>query len=528
MTGAVDDRLRSGPVIPLVLAAWLLLPNAALLTVTHIAPTQVALASALSALVLALPALAVGSARALFLLNAPLALLAGLVSAYTLLFESPVTSGLVQSVLLTDMRQAREHVAAYQAVVWLSLAGTAGYVWLASRLGARALPGRRFLAAASLWAVLVGIYAPYAAFEIFERAGVSVDTTFSRAAFPLNVLDATRTALGQRAASGQWAATPPGVAPLPSEPRRIFVLVIGESTRAATFDEVAHDTGRLSSIEGLVRFKDVLAQANFTEASVPMLLTGTRTYAEALRATSLVQWQNAAGCVTVFLSNNTHAPAADAARFRDVAGDGGITHLTRYDHELLDALPALLETTAPDHLCITLHLAGSHFDYRARYGPAFERYPVQGDETQQLRAAYANSVVMVQDFLARLIALLAPLDAQVLLLFASDHGENLLEFDGLREHVADEPTIFELQVPLVAWGNRALREAIPDRWNVLVENAGRPVSNASVTPTLLELLALSDSAYPAERSLFRPQPAGERLFVRPDFSTRSEREMRRP
>ena len=134
---------------------------------------------------------------------------------------------------------------------------------------------------------------------------------------------------------------------------------------------------------------------------------------------------------------------------------------------------------------------------------------------------------MVQDFIARVVDRLSVADGQTVLVYTSDHGENLMEIDGLREHVTNRPTEFELRVPMLFWANQKYRQQHPEKWQQLVNNRRLPSSNREVLPTLLDAMALPPESFSHGESLMRDFVPVERYFIHPDHSLRSEKTLLR-
>ena len=137
--------------------------------------------------------------------------------------------------------------------------------------------------------------------------------------------------------------------------------------------------------------------------------------------------------------------------------------------------------------------------------------------------AQADALPEAQAFRAEALAT----DGQTVLVYTSDHGENLMEIDGLREHVTNRPTEFELRVPMLFWANQKYRQQHPEKWQQLVNNRRLPSSNREVLPTLLDAMALPPASFSHGESLMRDFVPVERYFIHPDHSLRSEKTLLR-
>ena len=121
-------------------------------------------------------------------------------------------------------------------------------------------------------------------------------------------------------------------------------------------------------------------------------------------------------------------------------------------------------------------------------------------------------------------------DAYAFLAYVSDHGENLMEINGLREHVTLTPTRYELRVPMLFWASRAFIEANRTRWEKLNRNRHAAISNASLMPTFLDAMGILAQADPGRHlspSLFTDFTPGARHYITPDMALHGEQDMLR-
>jgi glucan phosphoethanolaminetransferase (alkaline phosphatase superfamily) len=189
----------------------------------------------------------------------------------------------------------------------------------------------------------------------------------------------------------------------------------------------------------------------------------------------------------------------------------------------------LIRRNASGRLCVTLHMVGSHSMYRERYERRFAVFDDDArSESLAFRNGYRNTIVMTQDFAAKVIRMLSQRDADTFLVYTSDHGENLAEIGHLVEHVTPKPTEYELHVPMLFWACDQFVRHHPGAWRALRANAALPVANVNVLPTLLDAMGVLSEArhvYPYGPSLLRPAHAAVRQFYSPDFALHDEPDM---
>lgn len=290
----------------------------------------------------------------------------------------------------------------------------------------------------------------------------------------------------------------------------VYVLVIGETLRADEMGIYGYErntTPHLSSdsivTSGLVVFRDAITMSNTTHKSVPLLLTPVASQAslDSLYCSKgLVSAFEEAGYTTAFYSNQRRNGS-----FIDFLGteaqdvhfikDSVPLNANPMDEELVALLQNKLQMTSRQRLFILLHCYGSHFDYRDRYPGQFAQmgdtgYPNAVKEfRQQLVNAYDNTILYADHVLAQLMRVLHDSGRPAVMLFTSDHGEDI--FDDSRNrflHASPIPTYYHLRVPLIAWASTAWRDAHPDQWQNMHANTDQPVStNMVMYHTLLEL-----------------------------------------
>ena len=513
-----------------ILFCWLLLPNFALLIVRPTDWRQGIELLLISYFLLCLPTVVTDKWRTFYLLNLPVALISGFVAGYVYYYHIPVTIGLAYSVFDTNMRESLEVLQRYLPAVLISVAGFIIYLILTLTGGHGLIKRRSKLTAAALWTLLLTIYYPYLDFELHERFNIYFNNAFIRNAYPYSLARSTYRAWGERTPGNQENISLPAITTKIQDRNEVYVIVIGESVRNETFkNEVinSHWTDRFNNI---VYYDDVLTQANFTSLSIKMLLTGAGLPEPKKQSHTLLEWQKAAGCFTVVLSNNSTYDFSRTADLVDSGGDSGVTHYSRFDHDLLPIAASLIRSNGHKKICITLHMVGSHADYKARYENKFSKYPLTGSEIEKTRAAYKNSIVSLLDFLDRLINLLTENNCYAFLAYVSDHGENLQEIKGLKEHVTMTPTRYELKVPMLFWASESFIENNNKRWRKLITNRHTAVSNAYLMPTFLDAMGIleqADGGHTLLPSLFTTFNVQPRYYVIPDMTVHTEKEMLR-
>eukprot|EP01114_Cavostelium_apophysatum_P023745 TRINITY_DN9049_c0_g1_i1.p2 TRINITY_DN9049_c0_g1~~TRINITY_DN9049_c0_g1_i1.p2 ORF type:complete len:315 (+),score=66.40 TRINITY_DN9049_c0_g1_i1:815-1759(+) len=232
--------------------------------------------------------------------------------------------------------------------------------------------------------------------------------------------------------------------------RTVTVIVVGETARAANFslDGYARETNpRLAREEGLINFARVQSCGTATAVSVPCVFSamGRERY-DATRAKNqegLLDVLKHAGFRVHWRDNNSGCKGVcDRVEFVDVsAPSAGNTHCAGdecYDEDLLDGLPDMIRHATRD-LVVVLHQKGSHgpaYAHRypagfGRFGPVCDSSEFQTCSRDSIVAAYDNTILYTDSFLAQTIDLLRraaqSADVDTSMLYFSDHGESLGE-----------------------------------------------------------------------------------------------------
>ena len=287
------------------------------------------------------------------------------------------------------------------------------------------------------------------------------------------------------------------VATHPAERREVYVLVVGETSRALNWQLYGYErqtNPSLKNIPGIVAFPHVLTESNTTHKSVPMLLSAVsaRDYDSLYYQKGVITAFKEAGFRTAFFSNQRYNHSfidffgMEADTYDFIKEDVSDPNYNPSDDELIALVEKELAKGA-QKLFIVLHTYGSHFNYRERY-PAAQAFflpdsPVDAEirYRDNLINAYDNSIRETDSFLARLINLLGQQRADAALLYTSDHGEDI--FDDSRHlflHASPVPSYYQLHVPFMAWLSDSYQEEYPDLYVTLQNNREKDISSSEV------------------------------------------------
>jgi glucan phosphoethanolaminetransferase (alkaline phosphatase superfamily) len=490
-----------------------------------------------------LPAIFSISVRTTLMLWLPFAALIPATMIYTLATESPLREWAFVVLMETDHNELKRFWTG--AMVALVLAPLLG--WFYYRFVSRhVVPNHRLGWLSRVFVVVFSLIVPLGNVMKmgWEFGTVTTQWKFS-ATFPVGPAVAALSALNIRNGLDQRSAitqniqvTPPAV----KSAREVYVLVIGESARSASFQlngYARETTPLLAKTAGVLSYQDVIAPATVTLMSVPLLLTPATAHriGRAPALPSIVSVFKRAGFHTAWLSTqrkhgmydtacSIYSNDADESHFLSGNFAPGVgTYSSAFDGELINPVHDLIANTTKN-LLIVLHTMGSHQHYCERYPPEFNHFPsapahCEGDlftgkfsqeQITNLTNAYDNSIRYTDWVLAQLIETLKASKTVSALYFVADHGQNtgdspLLPF----AHGSATPDV--LHVPMILWLSPDYRAQYADRAQALDVHVRTPISADTTFHTLIDMAALEtpvlDRTRSAASSSFAP---GNRMF----------------
>jgi lipid A ethanolaminephosphotransferase len=294
----------------------------------------------------------------------------------------------------------------------------------------------------------------------------------------------------------------------------VFVLVLGESARAASFSlgGYARDTNPELAKLPIDYFGNVRSCGTDTAVSVPCMFSnlGRSEYKESKAAASenVLDILSHAGYRVTWYDNNTGSKGvAKRLDERDeydsqdprFCGKAGC-----FDELLVDNLRAELGAKADDRV-IVLHTKGSHGPaYHQRYPEAFARFQpacttneLQLCSRQQIINAYDNTILYTDHVVASAIhALQSDGKVDSALLYMADHGESTGE-GGLYLHGA--PYLIapgsQTHIPMLLWLSDGFRTRRGLDAACIAGRRHAELSHDNLFDTLLGLLGVRTTAY---------------------------------
>lgn len=287
-----------------------------------------------------------------------------------------------------------------------------------------------------------------------------------------------------------------------SNTREVYVLVIGEASRAASWQLYGYNRPTnplLSKRDDITLFKQLTTQSNTTHKSVPMMLSSVHTsqHEELYLRTGLMALFNEAGFTTYFIS--TQQP--QGAMIDHLASDANFKcYLSSpyHDYQLVEAMQRALDETRSQKILFVLHTYGSHFSYCQRYPREFAQFLPDDDvaisekNIDMIRNAYDNSIIYTDYVLNEIISLLeSKSDVCSAMFYCSDHGEDLLDTSEERFlHSSPATTYYQLHVASLMWFSPTYRELFAEKVEAASQNYNAPATTYSVFHTMVDMASI--------------------------------------
>jgi heptose-I-phosphate ethanolaminephosphotransferase len=163
---------------------------------------------------------------------------------------------------------------------------------------------------------------------------------------------------------------------------------------------------------------------------------------------------------------------------------------------------------------------GNHVAYKFRYPASFDHFNSVGsaepDAEYGLPASarsmvnqYDNSVRYNDYLIASMLDLLSKQYEPSVMLYFSDHGEEVYDFRDFAGHSYEKTSVYMCEIPFIFWMSGEYEKKRKD----LVFHENRPYSTADLLYSLSDIAGLNYEGYDGSRSLFSPQFAVRERFV---------------
>ena len=302
------------------------------------------------------------------------------------------------------------------------------------------------------------------------------------------------------------------------------VIVIGES--ASKYHQGLYDYSRqtnplLSEIKDeLYIFKDVIAPHSHTNPVLSKVLSFANH--EDMKALyenrSLIEYMNDADYYTCWLSNQQFATA-----YTTISSSIGIqsdfyvfthnnedNHKGSYDGKLLKPFEIALKNKSKKKFII-LHLMGSHSNKRDRYPVEYEKFttwdgisdkPYNSEWVKEIINFHDNSVLYNDWVLRQCIDILKSQNNNSLLLYFSDHGEEIFDYRYFMGHGEGNSSIYMFDIPFVLWMSEGYKKQNDNKVKHFRNYLNRKYQTDDLIHSIIDLSNCYSGDYDEKRSIF--------------------------
>ncbi|MBX2959507.1 MAG: phosphoethanolamine transferase [Flavobacteriales bacterium] len=310
----------------------------------------------------------------------------------------------------------------------------------------------------------------------------------------------------------------------------LVVLIIGESmskSHLQLYGYPRETTPKLNSLKNLYVYKDVVSPATQTRESIIRMMSLARGKYEDLfyNTGSIFTAAKEAGYYTYWLSNQmmlgisdteNSVIANDADYSKFINSDWSTASL---DENMLPHLAKFLNDKNSAKKFIVLHMLGNHFKYENRY--AEKSATVFSDDvfadyhTSHHKAVinhYDNSIRYSDEFIYNAIKLIEKNKKPAVVVYLSDHGEEVFDNKGLFVgHGSPKVRKEAVDIPFLLWFSEEY--GVMNRF----PNINATLLNKYITEdlfyTLVDLMELSFEAADSTKSIVSPNFVEKERFI---------------
>lgn len=251
----------------------------------------------------------------------------------------------------------------------------------------------------------------------------------------------------------------------------------------------------LGKDDNSVIFNKVFACYNQTADVIKRIFTEMSQYnnKEFYNAASILEIAKKAGYKTYWFSNQTDAtiddsPEALLSSMADIIRANKDTKKCDYDHSMLKLLDKI---NPQENNFVVFHLIGSHGKYERRFPHDWAKWPVDTEES-----AYHNSILYTDEFIEKVYECARrKLNLQIML-YISDHGENLKY-----GHYPALKTGDNVRIPMFIKVSEEYAKLYSDKFEMMKKRKNEYYSNDMVYNTLVGLLNIDTDRYDAREDI---------------------------
>jgi heptose-I-phosphate ethanolaminephosphotransferase len=300
-----------------------------------------------------------------------------------------------------------------------------------------------------------------------------------------------------------------------------LVLVIGESTnrqRMSLYGYQRPTTPNLDKMRGdLLAFTDVISPRPFTVEALQQALTFADQEHPDLHLTqpSIMHMMKQAGYKTYWITNQQTIKKNNTmlAAYSKMMDEQYYLNNTRsgdssqYDSSVFEPFEQVLKQPAPRKFII-VHLLGTHMKYQFRYPDDYAKFtdrkgvPAWVKAGEQLAAynSYDNAVLYNDYVVSTLINTLASTKSNSLMVYFSDHGEEVYDTEGynFRGRLESMPLPSMYTIPFIIWASPKWKDNHSESLQISLD---RPYSISHFIYSWADLAGLTFDGYDPTKSI---------------------------
>lgn len=297
------------------------------------------------------------------------------------------------------------------------------------------------------------------------------------------------------------------------------ILILGESVTRHYLNSYGYPLNNTPFIQKrkandeILQFDSITSPASTTIYSMQDILTfhDSESQKKWYQHHSLPSIMCAAGYETFWISNqeniykNVTTMISNTSKHvsytKDYSGQGG----ELYDEALLPLLDSLLLHNNSPQKFICIHQMGCHSQYKQRYPQAFNYFTTDSirkdihENAKNVIAQY-NNAILYNDYVNHEIIKRFE-DKDAIVIYFSDHGEEVYETRNMFGHVYMNPSLPMLEIPLYIWSSSSFKHKHSDIIKLLSKQTNKPYNTANIIHTIMDICGIRSSDFNKEKSL---------------------------
>jgi heptose-I-phosphate ethanolaminephosphotransferase len=296
-----------------------------------------------------------------------------------------------------------------------------------------------------------------------------------------------------------------------SNRRQTYIIVIGESVNKEHMSIYGSALKTTPNFDAIKNELKVFSNVRSAHCHTQKALKGMLCFDEDFANGDIVTFFNQADFKTFWFSNqytsgNCDGLIAMIGSLADVKEFINKSHYrtklsSNYDEKLLEYLRKALQDKAKKKI-IFLHLMGSHLPYSKRYPPKFDLFKGKNNDKKITNIAqYNNSILYTDYILHNIIDLAKSLHHDAIVLYFSDHGEDVTEEpDSPHSHVESLSTPAMFDIPFIVWCSdeyKVINKKFIDSWII-----NKHYKTDKLIHSIIEISRLISDEFDKKQSIF--------------------------